>query len=105
MSNLYDLKSKIRRNPNAYKNDVLRQINHWESILSLLKISNKQKTARARTKDLQSLIDFLSSVVDKYPSEPRCIKLFPSNLFVLLDEHNETLNVMIKKCIIKNLVV
>eukprot|EP01083_Nonionella_stella_P039209 106644_1 len=105
VSNLHDLKSKIRRNPNAYKNDVLRQINHWESILSLLRISNKPNTTRQRTKDLQSLIDFLSAVVDRYPSEPRCYSLFPTNLLNILDEHNETLNTPIKKCIIKNLVV
>ena len=104
ISNLYDLKSKIRRNPNAYRNDVLRQINHWESILSLLQISNNPNTTRQRTKDLQSLIDFLSGVVDKYPNETKCIVTFPNNLLSLLDEHNETLNVFIKKCIIKNLV-
>ena len=105
VSSLTDLKAKIRRNPHAYRNDVLRQINHWESILSLLQISNKPNTTRQRTKDLQSLIDFLSTVVDKYPNESKCYITYPNNLLTLLDEHHETLNVFIKKCIIKNLVI
>mmetsp|Transcript_36756 Transcript_36756/g.60527 ORF Transcript_36756/g.60527 Transcript_36756/m.60527 type:complete len:730 (-) Transcript_36756:43-2232(-) len=103
-TNLFDLKGKVRRNPAAYKNDVLRQINHWDSILSLMKISNKPNTTRQRTKDLQELIDFLCAVVDRYPSEAKCVLQFPSNLLNLLDEHHETLNTAIKKCIIKNLV-
>jgi len=102
---LTDLKGRVRRNPSAYKHDVLRQINHWESILALLKLSNKANTTKQRAKDLQSLIDFLSAVVDRYPNESKCVSSFPSNLFNLLDEHHQTLQKSLKQCIIKNLVV
>ena len=125
---LIDLKSKIRHHPYAYRNEVMRQLNHWESMLvcspipicrplavvlifsfhfplqSLLRISQRANTTRTRSKQLQSLIDFLSSVVDRYPNEERCVVSFPADLMSLLEEHHETLSVPIKKCMIKNLV-
>lgn len=74
------------------------------SLQSLLRISQRANTTRARSKQLQSLIDFLSSVVDKYPNEERCVVAFPSDLLSLLEEHHETLSVLIKTCMVKNLV-
>lgn len=69
-----------------------------------MRISQRANTTRSRSKELQNLIDFLSAVVDRFPDEERCVVGFPRDLMTLLDEHHMTLNKVIKRCIIKNLV-
>lgn len=89
-TNLFDLRGKVKKAPRAYRNDVLRQLNHWQATLKLLKISNTMNTTRARTKELAATIEFLSHVIHKYPNEPAC-RQFPLDLLNLLDQHVEVL--------------
>ena len=103
-TNLFELRGKVKRNPSAYKNDVLRQLNHWDATLKLIKISNTMNKTRQRTKNLSLLIEFLSNVVYKYPNEMSCIK-FGNDLIYLLKNNINSLNSIIKKSIILGITI
>eukprot|EP00163_Fabomonas_tropica_P018404 TRINITY_DN3270_c0_g1_i2.p1 TRINITY_DN3270_c0_g1~~TRINITY_DN3270_c0_g1_i2.p1 ORF type:complete len:710 (+),score=171.06 TRINITY_DN3270_c0_g1_i2:123-2252(+) len=96
-TDLAQLQNVIKRDPQAYKDDFLLQLRHYESQLALFKL--KPSTSSPR---FQSLVNFLTHVASCYPEE---MKEFPYEIRGLLEEHYSVMDPALRKHLAQMLII
>eukprot|EP01065_Artemidia_motanka_P053609 TRINITY_DN998_c3_g1_i1.p1 TRINITY_DN998_c3_g1~~TRINITY_DN998_c3_g1_i1.p1 ORF type:complete len:758 (+),score=291.52 TRINITY_DN998_c3_g1_i1:58-2274(+) len=92
---LLQLQNKVKRDPPAYRDEVLLQLKHFDASLALF-----QLTPGRANKDLCDLVSFLSHVTPLYPKEAAA---FPAALIALLRDHAGALNQAVRRTVVQAL--
>ncbi|KAG6845041.1 hypothetical protein H0H87_001378 [Tephrocybe sp. NHM501043] len=96
-ANLPQLQNLIKRDPTAYKEEFLQQLNHYNSIRQIFKINPDEQAQHFR-----ELVSFISQVATCYPKETA---EFPGQISSLLLENYGTLSPDTRKTLVQNLVM
>eukprot|EP01114_Cavostelium_apophysatum_P008764 TRINITY_DN2151_c0_g1_i1.p1 TRINITY_DN2151_c0_g1~~TRINITY_DN2151_c0_g1_i1.p1 ORF type:complete len:785 (-),score=300.13 TRINITY_DN2151_c0_g1_i1:33-2387(-) len=94
---LAELQNKCKRDPSAYREEFLMQLNHFESQLKLFQLQP--------SKDMDSFKDqvvFLANVASSYRDD---MKEFPSQLSNLLQNHAFIMKPEVRKDIVQSLIL
>lgn len=96
VSNLPQLQNIIKRDPIAYKQDFLRQWNHYNSIRNIFELNPEENTQHFR-----ELVAFIAQVSSCYPDET---STFPSHISNLLLKNYGSLSLDVRRSLIQCLI-
>jgi protein SDA1 len=97
---LLKLQNQLKRAPQAFIEDFLRQQQHFNSSLQIFRLEAKQNATR--TKEFASLLGFMCQVAPFY--KDRCTEL-PDQLLTLLESCYETLDPYLRKTLVQGLLL
>eukprot|EP00941_MAST-03F_sp_MAST-3F-sp1_P005018 g5018.t1 len=91
------LQNKIKRDPDAYREEFRMQYSHFQAELEIFRLQPGE-----RAPHFQRLVHFLSQVMVCYPEE---MSAFPEQLIALVSQHGEALNPKMRQTIVAALVL
>ena len=91
------LQNLIKRDPDGYREDFVRRLRHFQSIIEI-----QRQTPGAEGKELVSLLGFVSAVCPCYPELTAEV---PGQLSSLLDEQLDALEPTVRRAIFQALVL
>lgn len=91
------LQNRVKRDPDAYKQEFQMQFSHFQSELEIFQLQANQKAPH-----FASLVQFLSQVM---PCYPRDMEMFPSQLIDLVGKHFAVMQPKMRQVIVQALVL
>ena len=91
------LQNLIKRDPDGYQDEFVRRLRHFQSIIEI-----QRQTPGAESKELVSLLGFVSAVC---PCYPELTSEVPEQLSSLLDEQLDALEPMVRRALFQALVL
>lgn len=94
------LEEKIHKDPQAYREDFLKQLNHYKSMLEIY--MEKPPKGDSQNKDFGKLVSFLGFCSGEYADD---VTDFPTQLGDLLEKHLNILDPNLRRVLVKTLIV
>ncbi|KAH9113702.1 hypothetical protein AeMF1_012141 [Aphanomyces euteiches] len=97
MGKLPQLQNMIKRDPDAYRDEFVMQLRHYESEVAIFRLQPSKQSEQ-----FGHLVTFLSHVSTCYPEE---LASFPADLIHLLEKHSAVLEPTLRKTLVQALIL